>query len=773
MLKSLVIIFLATAFFLPAPAQQITQTLRGTVIDQDSRIPLAGAHIVITSTHPQKGTITDAQGHFSFGDLPVGRYDLYIGFLGYEPATLPHILLQAGKETVLEIGLTESVVKLKDVVVQSESNRSAPLNRMATVSVMKVDADEMDHYAGTINDVARVVSSYAGVASSPSGSNDIIIRGNSPRGMGWRLEGLDIPNPNHYAEEGSSSGGISILNAAVLASSDFYTGAFPARYGNAYSGIFDMQLRDGNSWKREYSLQAGFLGIDFTAEGPFRKDASSYLVNYRFSTLALFNTIGIRLQGDAVPSFQDLTFKVKVPTQNAGTFTVFGIAGISNIHEEEEHFINDYLTSMSVAGMKNVFPVNKTTYVTNIIAYTGSVNKWNYKTEDAAEQFSTKATDDLIYNTPRISSSVNKKFSARDMLSGGVILSFPTFNLESTRYDYLTDTLSTPVRQVGNTVLGETWVNWKHRFSGQLTMTAGLHSMYLSLSNAWSVEPRLGLRWDFRPTQALTAGLGSHSRMESLSTYYMRDGIGEHYLNYPNLSLRFLKALHLVAGYENLLTRNLFLKAELYYQYLYDVPVENSDTSSFSVLNTNFGTLDRKLVNRGTGRNAGLEITLEKYFSDNYYFLITTSLFDAKYRARDGVLRNTRYNTRYVFNVLGGKDFLLGNRAKRTLSLNLKGTWTGGQWHTPIDTERSAAECTTVRDERRAFSEQWNGFLRIDFKVSLTRDRKRATHTLELDIQNITNNLNVIGDYYDPYSGEVRTITQMGIVPILNYKILF
>jgi outer membrane receptor protein involved in Fe transport len=261
--------------------------------------------------------------------------------------------------------------------------------------------------------------------------------------------------------------------------------------------------------------------------------------------------------------------------------------------------------------------------------------------------------------------------------------------------------------------------------------------------------------------------------MESLSTYYMRNGITEHYLDYPNRSLRFAKALHLVAGYENLLTRNLFLKTEIYYQYLYNIPVENSDTSSFSVLNMNTGTLDRALVNRGTGRNMGLEVTLEKYFSDNYYFLITTSLFDSKYRALDGVLRNTRYNTGYVINVLGGKDLILGKRAKRTLSLNLKGTWTGGQWHTPVDIEKSADEGTTVRDESRAFSEQWKGFLRIDFKVALTRNRRRATHTLELDIQNITNNLNVIGDYYDPYSGEVRTITQMGIVPIFNYRILF
>jgi len=768
-------IFIATEVSCTVSAQEIKQNIRGVVIDKDSKVPLEAAALVIMGTNPQRGTITNEKGRFVFEGLPVGRYDIQVSYMGYEPAIIHNVLLTAGKETILKIELTESVVKLKNVVVSAKTNRTEPVNRMAMVSVVKVNTEEAGHYAGTLNDVARMVTSYAGVASSPSGTNDIIVRGNSPRGLGWRLEGIDIPNPNHFAEEGSSSGGISMINASLLANSDFFTGAFPAQYGNAYSGIFDMYLRDGNTDKKEYSLKFGFLGTDFSFEGPLsKKHTSSYLVNYRFSTLALFRKFGIRLSGDATPSFQDITFKFKMPTRDYGSFTVFGVSGVSNVKETEEHFTNDYLTSTTIAGFKSIYPVNETTYFTGIVVYTGYINNWDLETEDEQDIFTTKAIDKFYYNTPKISAGINKKFSATNVLRAGLTGTFSMFRLHSDRYDYSIDTLLTLVSQTGNTFLLQSYIEWKHRFTGNLSLVSGLHSLYLLLNGHFTVEPRLGLRWNFHPRQAVTFGFGMHSKMESPATYFSGNPLTDEKDTHPNKDLDFTKALHFVAGYEILLSKNLFLKTELYYQHLYNVPVEDSTSSSFSILNFNSGYVDRRLVNKGTGRNFGIDITLEKYFSDNYYFLVATSLFDSKYRAMDNVLRNTRYNSNYVVNILGGKDFIIGKGKKeRTISMNLRGSWIGGQRSTPIDLEKSREEGTTVRDESLAYTGQWKDFLRFDFKISMSHNRKRANHTIELDIQNVTNQLNVINDYYDPYSGEIKTITQMGIVPIFSYKILF
>jgi len=755
--------------------QEITQSIRGRVIDKDTQIPLPGANLVIAGSDPQIGTTTNENGEFNFGRLPVGKYNITVFYVGYEMITVRNVLLKSGKQTILTIALTEAVQNLNEVVITDQLNKSEAVNKMATVSVMKFNVAAMDHYAGTINDAARVVSSFAGVAMNPSGANDIIIRGNSPRGMGWRLEGLDIPNPNHYAEEGSSGGGLSILNAAVLANSDFFTGAFPAQYGNAYSGVFDMRLRNGNNQKREYSVQAGFVGLDATFEGPFsKKKPVSYLVNYRFSSLAMIRTLGINLVGDAIPYFQDLTFKINAPTKHLGNFSFFGIGGISKIHEKENTFTNDYETDMGVIGVKNLYFFNKSTYLQTIVAYTASRNLWDYQQPDSADVFTTRAKDDLVYQTPKISLLFNKKFSATNLLNVGFVSSFTSYNLLSYRFDYVEEELLPELDQNGFTTLLEAYINWKHRFNKDVTLITGLHSMYLLLNGNYSLEPRLGLKWQFTPSQSLNVGIGLHSKMEPLSTYYAQQIMPDNLPWLPNEDLDFLKAAHFVIGYENMLNENLFLKVELYYQYLFRVPVENSDTSSFSVLNYNFGYTNRSLVNEGTGRNIGLEITLEKYFSRNYYYMVTLSLFDSRYKAGDGIMRNTRYSNNHILNLMGGKDFHLGKGLKkRVLGINLKGTWAGGQRTTPVDVQQSEKEGYTVRNEKNAFSEQWPDFLRFDFKVYLSRNRKRATHTIEIDVQNITNQLNVIGDYYDTETGKVETITQMGIVPILNYRVEF
>ncbi len=755
--------------------QEPAQTIRGTVIDIDSHIPLPGANIIIEGTDPVVGTTSDEKGNFTFGKLPLGNYNIKVFYIGYETAFIRNVVLKSGKETVLNIALTESVSKLGAVVVTANRENSEAINKMATVSVQEFDAKAMDHFAGTINDVSRVVSSFAGVAMNPSGANDIIIRGNSPKGMGWRLEGIDIPNPNHYAEEGSSGGGLSIINAAVLSRSDFFTGAFPSEYGNAYSGIFDMKLRNGNNQTREYSLQAGFVGLDCTFEGPFsKKNPASYLVNYRFSSLAMIRALGINLVGDAIPYFQDLTYKITAPTKKLGTFTFFGVGGISKVHEKESTFTNDYETDMGALALKNVYFFNKTAYLQTIVAFTGTKNIMDYSEPDTNDVPVLKAKDNFIHRTPKLSFVFNKKINAKNLLRIGTQNSFLSYSLLSGRYDYITGGINTILDHSGSTTLMENFIDFKHRFNKNVTLVTGIHSMYLFLNKNYTIEPRLGLKWQFAVTQSLSFGFGIHSKMESLSTYYAQQILSDSTIIFPNLDLDFIKAAHFVAGYSNMLNENLLLKVELYYQHLFNVPVENTDTSSFSMLNYSYGFTDRDLINKGSGKNFGVELTLQKYFSRKYYYLITLSLFESKYKALDGILRNTRYNTKHILNLIGGKDFHIGKGdKKRILGVNIKGSWLGGQWTTPIDVEKSAIKGYTVRDESRAFTEQWPDFFRFDFKIYLSRNRKKATHTVEIDVQNITNQLNVIGDYYNTHTGKVDYTTQMGIVPILNYRIEF
>jgi hypothetical protein len=281
---------------------QVTQTIKGRAIDSESRISLPGATVIVLHSDPLIGTTTNTEGEFRIESIPVGRYDIQISFLGYDPVVL-NVMVNSGKEVYLNIALKESITGIDEVVIKSHSKKDKAQNTMATISARTFSVEEANRYAGGADDPGRLVSAFAGVSTVSSGDNAIVIRGNSPKGVLWRMEGADIPNPNHFGDNSILGGGfICAINSNVLSNSDFFTGAFPAEYGNALAGVFDMRMRTGNKDKREYTFQAGLLGIDFATEGPFIKGKSaSYLVNYRYSTFSLLKPL---LGESDLPSYQ-------------------------------------------------------------------------------------------------------------------------------------------------------------------------------------------------------------------------------------------------------------------------------------------------------------------------------------------------------------------------------------------------------------------------------------------------------------------------------------
>lgn len=275
------IFFLVTASFFNfinnGYSQELTQTLRGSVIDIDTKKQIEDAAIVILNTDPPFETTSGKSGEYRFQNVPLGRYTIKITHAGNEDQIIPDFLIKSGKEAILNIEMLSSVTNLKAVEITTSAG---PNNEMTTVSTRTFSVEETKRHPASINDPSRMVMSYAGVSSGYDRDNEIVIRGNSPKGMLWTLEGVAIPSPNHFSTIGSSSGSVSMLSNTMLANSDFITGAFPAEYGNATSGVFDIKFRNGNNEKREYTLQAGFLGLDVGAEGPFIKSkAASYLFN--------------------------------------------------------------------------------------------------------------------------------------------------------------------------------------------------------------------------------------------------------------------------------------------------------------------------------------------------------------------------------------------------------------------------------------------------------------------------------------------------------------
>ena len=351
-----------------ASAQTFTQTIRGKVIDVDSKSTIVGANIILLNSDTLMGAVSDVDGNFRLEKIPGGRRAIKITSIGYEDAMMSNIIVTSGKEVVLTVELREKVYTTGALEVVAETDKTKANNDLVTVSSRNFQAEETGRYAGSRGDPSKMVANYAGVSSGNDARNDIIVRGNSPLGVLWRLEGVDIPNPNHFSAQGATGGPISMLNNNLLGNSDFLTGAFPAEYGNKTAAVFDLKLRNGNNEKSEFTGQLGINGVEIGAEGPIsKKDGSSYLVNYRYSSLQLFNELGIRFGVSASPQYQDVCYKVNIPTRKTGVFTFWGIGGISelslldsDLKSSDWSYIKKgedlyFKTSMGAAGVSNLY----------------------------------------------------------------------------------------------------------------------------------------------------------------------------------------------------------------------------------------------------------------------------------------------------------------------------------------------------------------------------------------------------------------------------------
>lgn len=772
---------------LTANAQTYTQTLKGTVLDKAVKTPLIGATVALISTDPQRGAMTDTEGRFRLSDVPVGKHTLRITYLGYKEAISANVTVNSGKETELVIELEEDFLQAKEVVIKAEIEKQKPLNELSTVSARTFSVEETQRFAAAVNDPARMAASFAGVAMSNDGNNYIAIRGNSPNGLLWRMEGVDIPNPNHFSAPGTSGGGISILSAQLLTNSDFITGAFAAEYGNALSGVFDLKLRKGNSDKHEYTLQAGVLGLDAAAEGPFRfgKQTGSYLVNYRYSTLSVLSKMGVNI-GDATTNFQDLSFNIWLPAGKAGVFTLFGMGGLSDQaqaseadsllwnDERDKRYDYDFVANTGVMGATHSLILNDKTYLKTVVAASGTKNgqRVNKLLEDYTPR--REFDNDLVQTKLTVSSTLSHKFNARHFIRAGGYVNFLGFSFKQNEFDDDENRLEEQLNESGNGTSVNTFAQWQFRATERLTLNAGLHGLFFLLNNTWSLEPRASVKYAFSERQSLSFGYGLHSQIQPLGTYFTKITGEDGSFTQPNRNLDLTKAHHFVLSFDQSLAGNWHFKPEIYYQALFNVPVNSAEADAFSILNVTDGFVNESLNNTGTGRNYGLELTVEKFLTNGFYILLASSLYQSEYRGSDGVWRNTRFNSNFINTLTAGKEWDWNRRGKnRTFGVNLKITNMGGLRETPIDLAASQAKGETVRDDSRAFEERMPTYFRLDTGVRLKRNYRSLTTTLAFDIQNATNRQNVFGRYFNENSGKIEYYYQAPLIPVLSYKLEF
>lgn len=753
-------------------AQSLTQTVRGTIVDKNTQTLLVGV-VVKVATDPAMVAVTDINGEFKFPKVPVGRQSFQFSMVSYQTQTVSNVIVTTGKEVVLTVELEEKIIETQEIVVYARK-KDKPINEMATVSARSFTVEETEKYAGSWGDPSRMALNFAGVSTGGDQVNDIIIRGNSPQGLLWRLEGMSIPNPNHFGTLGTTGGPISMLNNNVLSNSDFFTGAFPAEYGNALSGAFDLSMRNGNNEKREYVAQVGMGGVEFGTEGPFSKNSkASYMVNYRYSTLAIPSALGINTGVDAIPKYQDLSFKVNVPTMKMGTFSWFGLAGLSSIYfnEDEGDSITartNFNSDMAVTGLVHKISFKDNSRIITRVGVSSSIaiNDY-YKTNNGelVDDFDSHMLE-MRYNA---STEYRKRITSKDNLAMGVNYEIIALNSKDSVYDE-----DYKIYYHGQSIddhmgLLQSFIQVKHSFSEKVSIVPGIHYQYSTLSNEHSIEPRFSFKWNVGEKSTLNLGYGLHSQIQAravLFTDILTDTLKGTYSSY-NRELKFSKSHHLIIGYETKLNENFRFKVEPYAQYLYNIPVEKNP-SAISLINygssyNSFENFD-SLVNTGVGYNYGVDITIERFLTNNFYFLSTLSLFDSKYKAGDDVWRNTYYNGNWVYNILGGYDIKVKKR--NTLYFNAKAVWAGGKRVLPIDVERSRESNSTKYDYKHIYEKRAKDYYKIDVKVGYRINKPKYTLEYAVDLTNITGHKNAFMEQWDDQTQQVEQSSQMGFFPM-------
>lgn len=816
-MRSWIIVFLLLAGF-HRVAAQLVQTVKGRVVDKVTGIGLPGAIVQLKTSASNQVVTANNDGYYKLSNVPVGRQSFLYSYTGYKPIPINDVIITSGKEVVLNMELEESAISMEEVEVRASSDTDV-VNTMQVANMKTFSIEETERYAGSRQDPARMAQNFAGIQGTNDSRNDIVIRGNSPAGLLWRLEEIDIPNPNHFAVAGSAGGPQSIINNKYLSNSEFYTGAFPANYGNALGGVFDLKMRNGNNEKHERTFQLGVLGTELALEGPLsKKTGASYLLTYRYSTLALFSSVNFRLGTSAVPKYQDIGVRLNFPTKKAGVFSFSSIGGLSDIdivlsktRERPKELYGDqnrdqyFSTNMGVGILTHVYALNPRTVMKTTLAYgIQSISSRHYLVL-RNENFVPNDTlpqilgYDFQEGKATLSWYVKSKLNAKNSVKAGFFVNrFDVSYFDKVKINSLYDTIAevienksfkTRVDSKASFYLVQPYVTHVHKFNEKLSLNAGLFTQYLTLNNKGSVEPRASLRYQFRSNQQLSFAYGLHSQMQSTYLYFaIPDSIVNNGVLVPNVNrmlsnkdLDFSRSQHFVLGHDYFATRFLKIKTEVYYQYLWNVPVYVVP-SSVSTLNT--GSLFTRFLpvytmqNYGTGYNYGLELTIEKLFHKHYFFMFSGSLFDSKYTASNGKTANTNFNGNYMFNFLGGLEYTVGKAKKDILSFGTKFTYGGGKRYSPVNVAASNAVMDVVAQDDKVNTLQFPAYNRLDFRISYKINGKKIGTEIALDLVNVLSTKNILGLSYAPDPANINADPmvknyQLGFLPLFYVKIDF
>jgi CarboxypepD_reg-like domain len=759
------LLFIGCFFFALNALFAQTQTLRGRVSEDLSEKPIASVNIVLLPDN--QGISTDAKGNYRIENVKTGRHQLKISAIGYETVLLSELLVESGKEVIMDVKLRIGTTEIPQIVIAADQNSReiAPTSQLITI-------EQVLRYPATFNDPARLAAFLPGVASDNDAANHISIRGNSPNSMSWRIENAEIVNPNHLTNAGTASdlpvqngGGVNVLSAQMLGTTRFLAGAMPAGYGNSVAGLFDMRLRNGNNEKLEGVVQLGLIGLEAALEGPIsKKNGSSFLMNYRYSTVGLLAKMGVPL-GDETTDFQDFAATLNFPTKKMGTFKPFFVIGEShNYHaalkselwkDDKDSKEIEFNSAMGILGIKHTLNLNKNLAWTTTAAFSTN-QSWRIQ-----RIFPITTFHDLYKGMQK--TSLHTAFS--QVLSTTQTLNFGA-QLTAQHQWYQSSIIIDAAQVRASELLLQPYMNWEKRWTSRFQTVLGMQfsNYFVANQQHYNQEPRLSAQYRIADNQKISVSLASQSKI--IPSIQPESEVLVHF--YPQYG--YLKSYNMDINYTYTTNSGHQWQINPFYQWLNGAPITKQGDSFLNFYDgtTVFNTKELK----NTGNNYGISFQLRKYLDQNYYYLLNTTLLNSTYKAENGNTYPTRWQRPYIFNATGGKEWAFNKKLTHILGVNLHVVTMAGALTNAVDEVASKSSLiNTIYDYKNPYSIRLKDYFRTDLRIYWKRNRTHYNSMLSLDIQNATNRLNEQYLYYEHRAQKTTIKTQLGLLPILSYRV--
>jgi len=737
-------------------------TIKGKVIDAETRTPLPGVSVSILDT--KNGSNSDLEGNFTINNVPVGNYSLRFNCIGFEPNVKTDIIVRPKRITFVQATLGVSPVQMNDITVtggffqQTEDEPTSSIN---------FSAEEIRRSPGTAGDVSRILMTLPSVAKVNDMVNSLVVRGGSPNENGFFVDNIEIPNINHYPTEGSTGGPISLINADFIQDADFSSGGFSAAYGDRLSSIMNLEFREGNRDEFDGQLDMAFAGLGLTAEGPVNAGKGSYLVSVRKSYLDLLvDAIGTGV----APKYSDYQGKFVYDINPTNKITTLGILGIDYIkftkEDSEDGGNSVYGTSK---GYEGAFGVNwRSLWDGNGYSNTAI----SYFSTRGQNEF-TQTVDDMLLTD---ADNMEHTFQVRNVNFYRFHPAFQTefgFDVKHMGIDYdnylgpYTDPFgnSTPAYHIDDTFWsqkGGAFVTFTIKPTSRLTLSPGVRYDYFRYNEQGNVSPRFSASYKLDDKTTLTGATGIYYQNLPLVLIAQQE---------ENKDLKSPKAVQYVVGINRLLTDNTRLTLEAYDKEYSDFPLDPSTPSLFVIdeiaYRFGFYFTHEPLNDKGKAYTRGIELTLQKKLQENVYGLISGSWFRSRYQGGDDVWRDRMFDNQYTFSAEGGY------KPNNKWEFSLRWIYAGGIPYTPYDLQASAFINRGVVDSTRVNEERYPAYHSLNVRCDRRFNFKGSNLVLYASIWNAYNRKNVGAYYWNEVERKQDVVDQWGLLPVIGMEYEF